>query len=933
MIEIQHLSKTYDSRKVLDDICLKFPRTGLVVIYGPSGCGKTTLFNCIAGLLDFEGSLSIDGTNIEILGEKRRTILRLKNIGFIFQDFKLFNNDTVYNNVAFPLDVNNGSSLFKRKRKVKDLLSLVGISNLSKTPVKNLSGGEKQRVAIARSISNDPKIILADEPTGALDEKNGEIIMDLLRKISKKSLIIVVSHSRELTEKYADEVIEMKDGKVINHYYKQHEEKQPNLPLVINEFSNKKPGLPTGFLLKHTIGAIKERKWRTLFCNFATSLGLIGVGLAITLSSSISNNIKEAYTNMIGDSKVVVSSKDEMNKQITFEGGSYIEAIEVSKKYSEYIVDVGAIYKTDFDQHFKTSNDFFLASNGRIAYLDKFSADQINEFKWLDNVNIDVYPFFPKYLNDDEIILGLNLSQIQSICFSLQIIRTVESLSDYLLTNDIYIVFEGENYDWGYEDEQMFLLKGFTLEIDPCIYSYNHLWNEFVFENQMRFTSSTSLYRQEKLPWTLKKLFYFQLKGDVDELLSLIHHDINFEEYIFEIADRNYFPNTYDYDFDYVMADKLIFYLNPGVGINPKVSDYIIEANENITNPLFGTSGSYFIMPSALMMGFSNYLYLSFDEELLFQNVDVYSTLTYEENIAVVPPREIAIGHYSKSLQNGVNFIPIDNLNYSFDSYDNIYVSQGFLDQIGYISNPIDAHLYLAYQVKETQYGSNNFVREYSYHSVVIKGVINSPKIAIYQNSDWLLTFFQTRFGISAFNLLVSSIAFDVSDRNRVDDIVLSLKRDFPEYEICNPMLSINQSVDDVCNKLELAVSLFSVIATIVSTILLAVCNYLHILEMKQDIGLARCIGIDKIESIKFLLTHSVIMCLISFILSTFEILLISIVTSSSIATALNSSFNFTFEPFSLLAMFALAFFLSIITCIIVAIPFLKMTPLEELKH
>ena len=932
MIKITNLHKSYSNHDVLKGINLSFERHGLVVVYGPSGCGKTTLFNCIAGLLDFDGAIEFDGMHIERFNENMKAYFRLKNIGFVFQDFKLFNNDSTYNNVIFPLDVSSSVSLFKKNRKAKDLLSLVGLDDLANKPIKNLSGGEKQRVAIARALANDPKIILADEPTGSLDANNSKIIMDLLAKISQKALVIVISHSMELTKNYADEVVEMKDGLVVNHFYYQRDKDEHSFPLIVNEYSHKKPSLPSLFLFKHTLSAIKERKWRTLFCNFITSLGLIGVGLAITISSSISTNIKEAYSSIMGENKIVVSTNSRNNKLVTIEGGSYIEAIEISKKYPNYIQDIGVVYENDFYNFFPDDNYFYVENNGYYFNLPNFDASHINEFKWLDNYSVDIYPNKPEYLNDDEIVLGLNFPLVQSICYQLHITRSVESLADYILSNDLYICFVGSNLSWQYENEELFLLKGFCLEIEPSIYHTNHLWNEYVLENRMKLPFSSSLSTQDRHPWTLKKLCYFEIRDYQEELLSLLHSNIDYEEYIFELGNMDYFPLTYDYDTEPRDVTKLLFLINTTNFIHEKIVDFIIEDEPSLSRPLYGNSGSYLIMPSAMMTGFINYAYFSFNQALLDTQLNIYSTLPNDQFISVVEPEHMLCGHYSKSLQNGVNFNVIP-ASFRCDSIDEVYVSSGFLEAIKQDSNIINLPLYFSYQVHEHSYGINSVIREYRTCPLFVKGIIEDERVCIFQNVDWLITYFQSRMGISIFSLQINSVAYEIKEKNKIDDVIKKLNRDFPEYEVVNPLASINKSVDEVCNKLEIGVFCFSIIATLISTILLAVCNYLHTIEIKQDIGLSRCVGITKKESIKFLLSHSVIMCLISFFLSVIEIVLISFVTSESVAMVLKTSFSFSFNPMAIVVMFALSLSLSILTTIIVAIPFLKLSPLEQLKH
>ena len=215
MIEIIKLTKSFNNLKALDNINLSLPKTGMIAIQGPSGCGKTTLLNCIAGLIPFEGRVFIDGYDYRNKSDSQNSLFRLSNIGFIFQDFRLFDNETVLENILFPLDTLNSSSRNQKLIKAGELLRLVGLDRKEKQFVSSLSGGEKQRVCIARSMINDPKIILADEPTGALDEKNSIQIMDMLSKISMKSLVIFVTHDDTLAKQYGDKVIKMKDGHII----------------------------------------------------------------------------------------------------------------------------------------------------------------------------------------------------------------------------------------------------------------------------------------------------------------------------------------------------------------------------------------------------------------------------------------------------------------------------------------------------------------------------------------------------------------------------------------------------------------------------------------------------------------------------------------------------------------------------------------------
>ena len=250
MITVKNVCVSYNEQKVLDNISFELAQTGLVAIVGPSGCGKTTLFNCISGLIKYDGDIIIDGTYVNRIPLTKINNYRLRNIGFIFQDFKLFNLDNVMHNVAFPLNVKNAGLGIRSKRRIRDLLALVGLEDKENESVKNLSGGEKQRVSIARALVNNPKLILADEPTGALDEANAHKIMDLLKKISETKLVIIVSHDKELVNEYVDQIIELNDGRIKGISSKTNENPSKNLELISEETNNRKSTIPSFFFIK-----------------------------------------------------------------------------------------------------------------------------------------------------------------------------------------------------------------------------------------------------------------------------------------------------------------------------------------------------------------------------------------------------------------------------------------------------------------------------------------------------------------------------------------------------------------------------------------------------------------------------------------------------------------------------------------------------------
>lgn len=219
LLSINNVSRFYefnDNKKyALKHFSFTFPNHGFYGVVGKSGSGKSTLLNLIS-LLDKpnEGEIYFMNENIQKWSEKRKRKYRFKDLGLVFQHYNLIENETVLYNIALPQLI-SGQSEKKALAHAKELLDSIGFrKTLFNQKVYDLSGGEKERVAILRSIANNPRMILADEPTGALDSKNSELFMKMFKEISKTKLVIMISHNNKLIDKYADEIISIRDGMI-----------------------------------------------------------------------------------------------------------------------------------------------------------------------------------------------------------------------------------------------------------------------------------------------------------------------------------------------------------------------------------------------------------------------------------------------------------------------------------------------------------------------------------------------------------------------------------------------------------------------------------------------------------------------------------------------------------------------------------------------
>jgi putative ABC transport system permease protein len=307
MLELHHVIKDYyvDNKpfRALKDISVAFPDKGFVSVLGPSGCGKTTLLNIIGGLDHYtSGDLVIDGKSTKDFKDSEWDAYRNERVGFVFQSYNLIPHMNVINNVEVSLML-NGVKKVDREKAAYIALSKVGLVDEAKKKPNQLSGGQMQRVAIARALINNPKIVLADEPTGALDSVTSVQVMDLLKEVAADRLVIMVTHNRELADKYSDRIIEMKDGVIMSD--------TNSAPLtesaVTGKEINKKTAMSFFTALKSSLQNIGTKKTRTILTAVASSFGIIGVALVLAVNNGFSLYVGNVESSIASSVPITVS--------------------------------------------------------------------------------------------------------------------------------------------------------------------------------------------------------------------------------------------------------------------------------------------------------------------------------------------------------------------------------------------------------------------------------------------------------------------------------------------------------------------------------------------------------------------------------------------------------------------------------------------------
>ena len=307
MLQITDICKQYKTgnfiQKALDHVSLNLRDNEFVAILGPSGSGKTTLLNIIGGLDRYDsGDLIINGISTKKYKDRDWDSYRNHTIGFVFQSYNLIPHQTILSNVELALTI-SGVSKAQRREKAIDALTKVGLRQQIHKKPNQLSGGQMQRVAIARALVNDPNILLADEPTGALDSETSIQVMDLLKEVAKDRLVVMVTHNPELAKEYATRIVTLKDGVILDDTNPYHVKS-----FVPQHRNMGKTSMSLLTSLSLSFNNLKTKKGRTFLTSFAGSIGIIGIALILSLSNGVNTYIQTIEEDTLSEYPLQITS-------------------------------------------------------------------------------------------------------------------------------------------------------------------------------------------------------------------------------------------------------------------------------------------------------------------------------------------------------------------------------------------------------------------------------------------------------------------------------------------------------------------------------------------------------------------------------------------------------------------------------------------------
>ena len=574
MLKLENITKIYEGKNfkqiALNDVTLAFRNNEFVSILGPSGSGKTTLLNIIGGLDKYTyGNLIIDGVSTRKYKERDWNNYRSKKVGFIFQSYNLINHQTALSNVLLSLNI-AGKPKKESIKLAKKVLKDVGLENYIKKKPKELSGGQMQRVAIARALVTNPDIILCDEPTGALDSQTSIQIMELLKKISKEKLVIMVTHNVTLENKYSDRVIALNDG-VITYDTSPYEVENCSLKKI----KNKRKTMNKFTSLSLSFNNLLTKKSRTLLTSFAGSIGIIGIALVLSLSKGTQKYINKIEKNTF--SKYPISIME-----------SYIDYQNMFDKEKESCKNGSICSINDL-----TNN---VVNDNKINSISKFSNILKQNYENINNYTLDINY---NYNIDLNIYKDNKMIENSSLYFKEFLNNNSPLLKEYTLIygklpekyNEIVIVTD-ENGKL-----PLSLMKSLFLNEDIDLSKTINISYEKIIDSKFKLVSENSYYIYENDTWQY-------IKNNQDKINDILDKSINLK--ITGILKLNKDAVISESGF-IGYSKKLINYLNDEVN-SSNIKKSILENKDinPLTNNLYDENMTYEMLLDSISINDKN---------------------------------------------------------------------------------------------------------------------------------------------------------------------------------------------------------------------------------------------------------------------------------------------------------------------------------------
>ena len=906
-LALNSLEKKFNNQILFEDFSYTFKENGLYIILGDSGSGKSTLLNILSLIDDeYDGIYTIDGLPVNEMKKEQKEKIRLLNFGYVFQNFNLFENDTVINNIRQVFDGISETNKDTNEILINELLSKLEISELKDFYVKDLSGGEKQRVAIARAIITSPNVVFCDEPTGSLDSINTENIFKILKSISKDKAVICVTHDEENAYKFGDYILKIEDKMIKTEKI---EAKSNYEGLNLAKINDKKPNgiLKLKYVFKHIFNKLKRQKIRNLIRVSLLIISLTTSGISMSLSSGVHSSLMNSFSSIIDSKTLILNKKPCKNAILDYNSALEEDVDALSKVYSEDIDYYGCNYLVDFENSFPDDNDLYIENKGFLRKLSGFSIRMFNEFIYENSLyDLETYPNEIGKLRDDEIVLSLSYEQMKELCLQFQILRDFDTLGEYLKTNDVYLTLKLRNKNRQYVDEQIFRLKGVVFNNLNRIYHTNPLFNEIIFEQNMRMPVSYSVSKEEKYPWIMKKVYFVHTRRFQTEFLNKIFYDNNRTNYIFDSDNSTYSPLNCSYDSK--VTNRLYVYDVIKDTIELEMIDHLKEVGFEFDGYYFSSQSGYYNNGTSLFSGFAKRIFFSLDLEKNENIIDAYSKVDEKDFDKINVPKGVVDGYALKANSSNLRLKV-----YKGESElkpNEIVISKGFkklLNDEDLIGKEVYSTL-----LKSSNYYNGKVSNKFDTIRLTIKEVVDDNSVSIYQTPEFSISLFRDLFKLSSFNLVPTSIIFESKTPLNKEEIK-KINSYFSNYELSNPLYEIENSINESTSFLKYLLMSFSIVSIISSMILLLIITMVSAIEQRKDVAIYKLLGFSNLEVFKLFLVDNSLISLVAFFGSSATLGIISFIGQKILKTMIGIDNLVIFSPLSILLNLVLIIILSVV--------------------
>lgn len=848
MLELRNVSFYYEEKhKILDHISLSFPSHGLVMIEGESGSGKSTLLSLLHHEKEVkEGDILFFHQSLKKMNEQEKMDYRLFSCGVVYQDYGLFSHLSVEENLKmFMLVVN-------KTEDIPTLLKKVGLSIDPKTNVDVLSGGEKQRVAIARSMILTSPILLLDEPTSSLDDKNAFEIMNLLKELSKKSLIIIVTHDHRMIEQYSDEHYHMEKG-TLTLIKKEEVE-----PVSYSFLHPKRKRFHYGIYLKRRL--VHKKKRAVLLVSFLSMSVFIGSFSAI-LMHNMKEEMTSSFSHFASGKEIQMTVKNE-NTQDDRYSLNKEEFVTIQKENQD--MDMMFYYEEDLSYAFPSRNEFRIFSLPGYPLLKGFKMETLNHFHLLKE--IESYPSL-SYLENDEIVIGIEEKTLNELCDTIQIEATYETLGNYLKRNPLSIGIQIKNIDWDYEDEQLLLVKGVAKAREPTIYHSNPYFNEYIIEERMRMRSTLSWYEEVEYPWIFHKRSKIKIK-DKESLSSSF-----LSKYLFDETKEN---NTY-------LISK-----NDKSYISSYDISRILSWSNEIEGAFIGSEKGYQVFSNTILHGLLGVILIDSSYEALYEK---------EEKWRIENKKD-------KDLLFHSVLYPSEQTLSLHPSKEGIYISSSLAKLKDWKKGDVIYYLY--------SLDHQTYVGEW-----IIDGIKKEKENILYISNDKLNSLFLKHKITTSSYLKATSALFFIKNSRNIESLIKELNSLYPEYHFASPSYTFLSTLEKTTSSIQKGLSIFSLWMIIFSSFLFTVIHALFLYECEKDAQRIEALGYDKKAKEKLSFYLHFIFFILSSVFTLLDLTLLGLFSKSPfIKNHLSFSFQMNIQSLSTYLLFS--FVLYLITFIMV---------------